>query len=73
MKHHPEITDEMISIFTCVLTGGDVNKRLAVKLILKLGPEARRDLRAACQRLDTLVEDTWVEEMREKRIKERAQ
>jgi hypothetical protein len=71
MKHAPEITDDMISIFTQVLTGGDANKRLAENLIRKLGPEARRDLRATCQRLDSLVEDTWMGELREKRINAR--
>jgi hypothetical protein len=67
MKHHPEITDSMISIFVSILTGGDHNRRLAAQLIRKLGPEARRDLRAACQDLDNLIDDTWLEELREKR------
>ena len=67
MKHHPEITDDMISIFTSILIGGDANKRLAAKLIRKLPPQARRDLRAACQELDNLIDDTWLEEMRERR------
>jgi hypothetical protein len=68
MKHHPEITDDMISIFTAILTGGETNKRLAVKLIRKLDARARRDLRAACQRVDNLVEDTWLDELRDQRI-----
>jgi hypothetical protein len=67
MKHHPEITDSMIEIFTSILTGGDANKRLAAKLIRKLSPAARRDLRAACQDLDNLIDDVWLEEMRERR------
>jgi hypothetical protein len=68
MKHHPETLDSMISIFSSILHGGDANKRLAVMLIRKLTPEARRDLRAACQRLDNLVEDTWMDELRDKRM-----
>jgi len=67
MKHIPEITDDMISIFTHVLTGGDLNKRLAGELIRKLGPEARRDLRATCQELDELLDDVILAEMRERR------
>lgn len=67
MKHHPDITDDMISIFVHVLTGGDANKRMAAKLIRKLGPEARRDLRAALQDADYLLDDVCLEEMREKR------
>ncbi|MGH9753275.1 MAG: hypothetical protein ACREA2_10870 [Blastocatellia bacterium] len=67
MKHIPEVTDDMISIFTQVLTGGDANKSLAVKLIRRLGPEARRDLRVACQDVDNLIDDTRLEELREKR------
>jgi hypothetical protein len=67
MKHHPEVTDDMISIFTSILIGGDANKRLASELIRKLGPEARRDLRAACQNVDNLIDDVWLEELRERR------
>ena len=67
MKHIPEVTDDMISIFTSVLTGGDANKRLATELIRNLGPEARRDLRAACQETDELLDDTILAEMRERR------
>jgi hypothetical protein len=71
MKHHPERIDVMIEIFTSILTGGEVNKRLAINHIRKLTPEARRDLRAVCQNVDNLVEDTWFDEMREERIKKR--
>jgi hypothetical protein len=67
MKHTPEITDDMISIFTAIVIGGDANKRLASELIRKLGPEARRDLRAACQTLDEQIDDVWLEELRERR------
>src|SRR5262245_36058689 len=71
MKHTNEATDDMISIFTSILIGGDVNRALAVKLILKLGPHARRDLRSALQRSDQLVEDVWVNDLRSKRIDRR--
>ncbi len=68
MKHHPEITDSMVEVFTSILLGGETNKRLAIKLIRKLDARARRDLRAACQNLDILIEETWLEELRDKRI-----
>jgi hypothetical protein len=67
MKHTPEITDDMISIFVHVLTGGDLNKSLAAELIRKLGLQARRDLRAALQDLDYLIDDVILAEMRERR------
>jgi hypothetical protein len=67
MNHIPEITDDMISIFTHVLTGGEANRLLAAELLRKLGPEARRDLRAACQDLDYLIDDVILAEMRERR------
>jgi len=63
MKRIPEITDDIISIFVHVLTGGEMNKRLAAELIRKLGAEARRDLRAACQELDELLDDVILAEM----------
>jgi hypothetical protein len=66
-KHIPEVTDDMLSIFSLILTGGDACKRLAAEVIRKLPPEARRDLRAACQETDNLIDDTWLEEMRERR------
>jgi len=67
MKHIPEVTDDMISVFVHVLTGGDINKRLAAELIRKLGPEARRDLRAALRETDELLDDVSLQEMRERR------
>ena len=66
-KHHPEITDEMISIFTSILIGGDYNRSLAAELVRKLDVKARRDLRAACQDLDNLIDDVTLAEMRERR------
>jgi hypothetical protein len=73
MKHHPETIDMMVEIFTSILAGGGANKRLAVKLIRKLDAVGRRDLRAACQNLDALIEETWLEELRDKRIKKKGQ
>jgi hypothetical protein len=67
MKHTPEIADDMISIFVHVLTGGDLNKSLAAELVRKLGPQARRDLRAACQETDEILDDVTLAEMRERR------
>ena len=67
MKRIPEVTDDMISIFTSILIGGDANKRLAAELIRRLGPEARRDLRAACQTTDELLDDVILAELRERR------
>jgi len=73
MKHHPEVIDSMIEIFTSILTGGETNKRLAVKQIRKVDAIGRRDLRAACQNLDALMEEIWLEEMRDQRIQKRKQ
>jgi hypothetical protein len=73
MKHHPETIDSMVSIFISILTGGDTNKHLAVKLIRRLDARGRRDLRAVCQNLDALIEETWLEEMRDQRIEKRKQ
>jgi len=60
-----------IEIFELMLSGNERDKKHAVNLILKLNDVERRDLRAACQRLDNLVEDTWLDELRDKRIKDR--
>jgi len=67
MKHIPEVTDDMISIFTSILIGGEANRLLAAQLIRKLGPEARRDLRAALQETDAILDDVILAEMRERR------
>lgn len=60
-----------IEIFELMLSGAERDKKHAANLILKLNDLERRDLRAACQRLDQLVEDTWIEELRQKRIQNR--
>jgi hypothetical protein len=60
-----------IEIFTLILSGTERDKKHAANLIRKLDAVARRDLRAACQRLDRLVEDAWMGELREKRIARR--
>ena len=73
MKHHPETLDNLIEIFSLVVTGpSDFNKQRAIKLIRKLNDVERRDLRAFCQNLDNLVETVWMAELREKRIREDA-
>jgi hypothetical protein len=50
-----------------ILSGTERDKKHAEALIRKLDAVARRDLRAACQRLENLVDDVWLEELREKR------
>jgi hypothetical protein len=67
MKHTTEITDDLISIFTAVLIGGEANRLLAAQLVRKLGPEARRDLRAVLQDLENLLDDVTLAEMAERR------
>ena len=42
--------------------------KLAAERIRKLSPEERRDLRAAIQRLDYLLDDVTLEEFRHERI-----
>jgi len=59
--------DVMIAIFTLVLAGGEPARLEAAELIRKLSPEARRDLRAACQEMDELLDDVILTEMRERR------
>jgi hypothetical protein len=68
-KHHPEILDSMIEIFSLVLTGdGEYSRRREIALIRKLDAVGRRDLRAALQRLDYLLDDVTLEEFLQKRI-----
>jgi len=43
------------------------SRQKAAERIRAMTPKERRDLRAACQRLDNLVDDVWLEELREKR------
>jgi hypothetical protein len=59
--------DVMIAIFTLVLGGGEPARLEAAEMIRKLGPEARRDMRATCQDLDNLLDDVILAEMRERR------
>lgn len=59
--------DALVAIFTLMLDAGESNRREAAEMIRKLGPAARRDLRAACQTLDELIDDVWLEELRERR------
>jgi len=62
-----DILKLQISIFTLTLIGGDGNRQTAAEKIRELSPEAGRDLRAACQDTDCLIDDVWLEELREKR------
>ena len=59
--------DALISIFTLVLGGGESARIEAAELIRKLSTEARRDLRAALQETDHLLDDVILAEMRERR------
>jgi hypothetical protein len=57
----------MITIFSLVVTGGEACRQLAAEKIRKLGPEARRDLRAACQETEEILDDVTLAEMAERR------
>jgi hypothetical protein len=59
--------DVMIAIFTLMLAGGESARIEAAEYIRKLSPEERRDLRAAIQGLDNLLDDTILAEMRARR------
>ena len=59
--------DVMIAIFTLMAAPSESNRIEAAELVRKLGPEARRDLRAACQTIDELLDDMILAEMRERR------
>lgn len=67
MNHHPEITDSLIEICILILSSGESSRLRAAELIRKLDAASRRDLRAACQRLDNLIDDVLLDELREKR------
>jgi hypothetical protein len=62
-----EPRESQIEIFALVLAGGESNRQAAAEKIRDLGPEARRDLRAALQDLDYLLDDVILAEMAEKR------
>lgn len=62
-------TGTQTEIINLILAGGHGNKLRAAELIRTLSPSARRDLRAALQTLDYLIDDVWLEELREKRRK----
>lgn len=61
------VADTIVAIFTLILDAGCASKREAAELIRRLGPQARRDLRAALQELDELLDDVSLAEMRERR------
>lgn len=62
-----DATREQIEIFTLLLIGGDGAKLRAAEMIRSLDARSRRDLRAALQELDYLLDDVFLAEMREKR------
>jgi hypothetical protein len=62
-----EILDTQIQIFTLILLGSENRKLRAAEMIRKLDAKARRDLRAAGQILDNLIDDVILAEMRERR------
>ena len=59
--------DQLVSIFTLMLGGGEAGRLEAAELIRKLSTEARRDLRAVLQETDHLLDDVILQEMRERR------
>jgi hypothetical protein len=62
-----ETRETQTEIFALVLAGGESNRQAAAEKIRELGPEARRDLRAALQDLDNILDDTILAELRERR------
>jgi hypothetical protein len=58
-------------IFELVLIGGDSNRKKAVEMILRLSREGRRHLGNACRDLDSLIDEAWIEETRQKYLEER--
>jgi hypothetical protein len=59
--------DVMIQVFTLMLAGNEPARLEAAEIIRKLDAEARRDLRAALQDLDELLDDVTLAELRERR------
>jgi hypothetical protein len=59
--------DVMIEIFTLLLFPAAQNEIEAAELIRKLDATGRRDLRCAAGRIDELLDDVTLAEMRERR------
>jgi hypothetical protein len=59
--------DLMIEIIALLLTPDEPNRLEAAELIRKLDAEARRDLRAALQTAENLLDDVILAEMKERR------
>ena len=59
--------DLMIEIFTLLLIPAESNENLAAEKIRTLDATARRDLRCAAGRIDELLDDVILAEMRERR------
>jgi hypothetical protein len=59
--------DVMIEIFTLLLYPAESNENLAAELIRSLDATGKRDLRYAAGRIDELLDDVTLAEMRERR------
>jgi hypothetical protein len=64
MSKYTEIDTDLLLL---AAEDSERSRQEAAERIRKLSPEERRDLRAACQRLDNLIDDTWLDELRERR------
>jgi len=62
-----ETLETQVEIFSLVMAGGEASRLRAAELIRKLDPKSRRDLRAALQELDELLDDVILAERRERR------
>jgi len=62
-----EATQRQIEIFTLILIDDAGSNLRAAGLIRGLNAKERRDLRAALQDLDNLIDDVTLAEMRERR------
>ncbi len=66
-KPEPPPLETRNEVFALASVGGDSNLKLAAERIRKMSAEERRDLRAACQTLDELLDDVFLAESRERR------
>ncbi len=63
MRHHPEITDTQIQIFVSVILGGEIDLLRATDDIKSLPLKAQDELRAACLKLNNLIEQIQLKKM----------
>jgi len=64
MSKYAEIDSDLLLL---AAEDSDRSRKLAAERIRAMTPQERRDLRAACQTLDNLIDDVWLEELRERR------